>query len=44
MEVERKKLKVGGWMGQLKGSRCGNIGGGTQDLSGLLGGLNPPEG
>lgn len=28
----------------MKCSRCGDLGGGTHDVSGLLGGLNPPEG
>lgn len=28
----------------MKCSRCGEVGGGTHDVSGFLGGLNPPEG
>lgn len=28
----------------MKGKRCGDTGARTHDLSGLLGGLNPPEG
>lgn len=40
MEAERKTLKGE----EVKGRRCGDIAGGTHDLSGLLGGLNPPEG